>query len=61
MDDVQRVMEELSSSGSCVSDELEVLLDEREVGGLRSRAEQMLEKKRFPLLDPDVNVPWPYI
>ena len=47
--------------GCPLGDELRELLSEDEVSSLRSRAEQMLDRGRFPLLDPNVNVPWPFI
>lgn len=61
LNDVTRVMDELSSDTSGLKVEMQALLDEREIEGLARRAERMLDTKRFPLLDPNVNVPWPFI
>lgn len=61
LNDVARVAQQISSKDSEFRVELQNLLDEREIDSLAVRAERMLESKRFPLLDPNVNVPWPFI
>lgn len=37
------------------------LLADHEIEGLVRRANIMLESRKFPYLDPNVNVPWPFI
>ena len=61
LEDVARVAQEIMSSGSELRAEMETLLDEQEISSIARRAERMLKTKKFPLLDPNVNVPWPYI
>lgn len=61
LQDVARVAQQISSAASEFRAELESLLELREIKGLEVRAEQMLKTKKFPLLDPNVNVPWPFI
>lgn len=59
--DVERVLADLEEGESQFATELFLLLDEQEVGGLVKRGKRMMESGRFPLLDPNVNVPWPFI
>jgi uncharacterized repeat protein (TIGR03843 family) len=59
--DVSRVADEIMTATSDFSIEMRTLLDESEIEGLLARADRMLARKHFPMLDPDVNVPWPYI
>ena len=61
LDDIQRVVSEIESGESAFAVEMNTLLAERELEGVSRRAMRMLETGRFPLLDPDVNVPWPFI
>jgi uncharacterized repeat protein (TIGR03843 family) len=61
LDDVQRVADDLADGDSDLAVEMSALLSESEIEGLRRRAERMLQSRRFPMLDPNVNVPWPFI
>ncbi len=61
LDDIKRVVEQLDGPASDFSDEMKSLLGESEIAGLVRRSQRMIESKKFPLLDPDVNVPWPFI
>ena len=44
-----------------VHEQLAELLDAREIDTLVERAERMTSEGAYPLLDPNVNVPWPFI
>lgn len=59
--DVERVTNALKDGESEFANEMRSLLAEREIEGLLRRAERMAETGKFPLLDPNVNVPWPFI
>ncbi len=59
--DVKRVRGDLKDGESPFACEMRSLLSEHEIEGLVRRADRMLETGRFPLLDPNVNVPWPFI
>lgn len=59
--DIERVIADIEDPVSDFGAEMRSLLDEHEIAGLVRRGTRMLESKRFPLLDPDVNVPWPFI
>ena len=48
-------------SNKCQNSELAELLSWEELDHLCSTAEQMLEKGSFPILDPRLNVPWPFL
>ncbi len=61
MSDIERLATALQSGDSEFSSELDELLADHERSALLNRAEQMLKSGKFPLLDPDVNVPWPFI
>ena len=49
------------SSNKCQNSELSELLSLQELDYLGTRAEQMLENGSFPILDPRLNVPWPFL
>jgi hypothetical protein len=61
LDDVRRIADDLAVGESKFSAEMRTLMAETEIDGLRMRAERMLQSRRFPMLDPNVNVPWPFI
>ncbi len=44
-----------------LSNALDALLEPGETDGLRARLSRMLEEAAFPLLDPRLNVPWPFL
>ena len=48
-------------SGDGVYGQLAELLNAREIDSLIERADRMVSEGAFPLLDPNVNVPWPFI
>jgi len=41
--------------------ELQGLVTQAEVDDLVTRASEMLDSKSYPVLDPDINVPWPMV
>lgn len=59
--DIERVVETLNDGESPLRADLTELLEEQEIEGLARRGERMVRTGRFPLLDPNVNVPWPFI
>ena len=61
LDDVSRIADDIAAGESSFAVEMRTLLSEPEIEGLRMRAERMLQSRRFPMLDPNVNVPWPFI
>ncbi len=61
LEDVRRVADDLKNGDSEFATEIRSLLSEREIESLLLRATRMLETGRFPMLDPNVNVPWPFI
>ncbi len=61
LDDVERIKTLIGDGESELSVQMKQLLSDHEVEGLVRRAERMLETGNFPHLDPNVNVPWPFI
>jgi uncharacterized repeat protein (TIGR03843 family) len=47
--------------GQPLATALRKLLAPDEVEGLAVRADRMLESGRYPILDPNYNVPWPFV
>ncbi len=47
--------------GCALADQLRELLDDDEVEDLARRADGMIARKTQPVLDPNVNVPWPFV
>ncbi len=60
LDDLERVLPDLTPGGS-LAVSLGQFLDEADVAALQSRIANILETREFPLLDPDQNVPWPFV
>ena len=64
-DDLLSSIEELQTVMNCPDSELRekltTALDEHEIDSLLRRAEDMVNDRVFPVLDPDWNVPWPMI
>ena len=44
-----------------VADQLAEILNPREMASLIERADRMVSEGAYPLLDPNMNVPWPFI
>ena len=44
-----------------VADQLAEILNPREMASLIERADRMMSEGAYPLLDPNMNVPWPFI
>ena len=61
LNDIERVVRELDRPASDFRVAISALLDGEEIAGLIRRGEQMLQSRKFPMLDPNVNVPWPFI
>lgn len=61
LSDIEQVCEELKDAESPFTAEISSLLGKHEIDGLLRRAERMVEGRRFPVLDPNLNVPWPFI
>ncbi len=57
---IQRLISEMEQ-GKPLREELSELLDDMEMVALLERAEKMLKSGVHPKLDPQVNVPWPYV
>jgi hypothetical protein len=51
----------LLEKGAALGDALRELLSDAEVGALGERAQRMAEGGRHPRLDPELNVPWPFV
>ena len=51
----------LLEKGGALGEELRELLSDGEVGALGERAQRMIEGGRHPRLDPELNVPWPFV
>lgn len=59
--DIERVVGLLADEESELATSLRSLLTEHETDGIVGRANRMLKSGKFPYLDPNVNVPWPFI
>ena len=59
--DVRRAVESLEEGGSEFAVEMRSLMSPREVDLLKERGQMMLESGHFPTLDPNINVPWPFV
>lgn len=60
MDSLQRLKPQLRE-GTQLGDALCELLDGHELASLDNRVDRMLNDGKFPVLDPNLNVPWPYL
>ena len=58
---IESLVKTLENDDSELKGRLSRALDEHEFDSLLRRGEEMLEERKFPLLDPDWNVPWPMI
>lgn len=58
--DVKSLVQTLESGGELES-ELLKLLERSEIDDIVIRAREMIESGRYPVLDPDSNVPWPMV
>lgn len=61
LEDVERVMGLLDDDESEFALHMRSLLMEHEIDALQVRAKRMLKTPVFPHLDPNINVPWPFI
>jgi hypothetical protein len=61
MEDVRRVVALLEAGKSPFSEEMRSLISPHEVESLAERGRRMLETGYFPALDPNINVPWPFV
>ncbi len=59
--DLKRVVSMLAEKESELHCTVSEFLDRNELDALLRRGEEMLTSKKFPLLDPNWNVPWPMI
>jgi uncharacterized repeat protein (TIGR03843 family) len=58
--DVKMLIAELESDSEIAS-ELRTLLSKPEIDDLVTRGKEMIEYEHYPVLDPDINVPWPMV
>lgn len=58
---VENVLSTLSDETSEFGIGMRDLVASHEIESLVSRGEQMLESGKYPILDPNVNVPWPFV
>lgn len=58
--DVDSLVNEIES-GASLTTELEQLLSKPELEDLVTRGREMIEYGHYPVLDPDINVPWPMV
>ena len=61
LDDLMKFAAQISDDGSDLADLLNAVLETDEVESLVRRCDEMLESGRFPILDPNYNVPWPMV
>jgi hypothetical protein len=59
--DLDRALESLRDPETAFGAEMRSLMEDYEVESTLGRGERMLESGRFPVLDPNVNVPWPFV
>ena len=58
--DVKMLVAELESD-SDIASELRTLLSKPEIDDLVRRGKEMVEYEHYPVLDPNINVPWPMV
>ena len=58
---LESTLYEMGNAESLLALELEHLIGQEELSALRKRGERMLESGTFPVLDPNFNVPWPFV
>ena len=61
VDSVEMMLADLRDEESEFGARMRDLLIDHEIESLISRGERMIESGRFPILDPNVNVPWPFV
>jgi hypothetical protein len=58
--DIEALVAEIESNSE-LKTELVKLLSVPEIDDLVTRGKQMMELGHYPVLDPDINVPWPMV